>query len=341
MGGNDEPASASGSPAWSSSRRSSFCCTWWWCVGVAPPWPAWRPWPSLRRSRPCCSAPRSGRPLPSEPAGPPHSWETWLSNTLSLDALPARTLDGGPGMAPLGHWPWAARVVTGLAAAGLGWTALSLTRETGGRRAPSLDGALFALWAVLVVVLNPLAWSHYAIMLVLPALLILAMAADPGVSLTTGARRVVFAMVGRGPDPPVGPQRDALSAHRSRARDAGPLGGISGASLRRRSPALRGRGLPRPAAPEWLARGRPPREGAGSRRRGEPRPAVTGSGGSARGPTRRGRPLDSSPQPEVASSRRCRRESSPATTGIPAWPAAPPNPSTARQPLTRGGMRCL
>ena len=99
-------------------------------------------------------------------------------------------------MAPLGHWPWAARVVTGLAAAGLGWTALSLTRETGGRRAPSLDGAPFALRAVLVVVLNPLAWSHYAIMLVLPALLILAMAADPGVSLTTGARRVVFAMVG-------------------------------------------------------------------------------------------------------------------------------------------------
>jgi len=98
------------------------------------------------------------------------AWEGWLSNTLSLNGFFARLLVGGRYETPLVHAPLAARA----AFAGGGTLLVALALRATWRTASDAprEGAVFALWAILVVLLNPLAWGHGAVMLLLPTALV-------------------------------------------------------------------------------------------------------------------------------------------------------------------------
>lgn len=101
-------------------------------------------------------------------------WETWPANTLSVDGFVARLFIGGTGEGPaIAHAPWLGRVLIALGSLALVLFALTLTVRTPRPADPVREGALFAVWTVLVVLLNPLAWSHNAVLLLLPAALIL------------------------------------------------------------------------------------------------------------------------------------------------------------------------
>jgi hypothetical protein len=114
-------------------------------------------------------------------------WQTWWHNTLSINGFFARQFTGGPFARPLLHAPALTRALGVASAIVLVMTALVFGRAGGETRDRAREGCRFALWAILVVVLNPLGWHHYAILLLLPAALILR-AADEGV-LSEGDRR--------------------------------------------------------------------------------------------------------------------------------------------------------
>ncbi len=101
------------------------------------------------------------------------AWQSYQHNTLSLGGLTARLLAGGAFARPLLLRPALARalgLVTGAALAGV---SLWLTLAPDGRPDRLRDGCCFALWNVVAVVTNPLAWPHYAILLLLPMTLVL------------------------------------------------------------------------------------------------------------------------------------------------------------------------
>ncbi|HEX3901862.1 MAG TPA: glycosyltransferase family 87 protein [Polyangia bacterium] len=102
------------------------------------------------------------------------AWQGYHHNTLSIGGLTARLFVGGAFARPLVAAPTAARLL-GLAGTGaLAATALWLTVVPA--RAPTdrwRDGCQFALWNVVVVATNPIAWAHYAILLLLPMALVL------------------------------------------------------------------------------------------------------------------------------------------------------------------------
>jgi hypothetical protein len=113
------------------------------------------------------------------------TWQTWWHNTLSINGFVARLFVGGPFAHPLVYAPRVAQAVTLAAAAALTSAALVVTirrRVTEDRLATedwlarqgrlAREGCVFALWNILVVVLNPLAWAHYALLLVLPIALV-------------------------------------------------------------------------------------------------------------------------------------------------------------------------
>ena len=101
-------------------------------------------------------------------------WETWPANTLSVDGFVARLFIGGTGEGPaIAHAPWFGRVLITLGSLALVLFALALTVRTSRPADRAREGALFAVWTILVVLLNPLAWSHNAVLLLLPAALIL------------------------------------------------------------------------------------------------------------------------------------------------------------------------
>jgi hypothetical protein len=102
------------------------------------------------------------------------AWQAYHHNTLSIGGLTARLLVGGSFARAVVVAPTLARIVGLGAAAALAATALWLTVVPAGAPVDRLrDGCRFALWNILAVVTNPLAWTHYAILLLLPMALIL------------------------------------------------------------------------------------------------------------------------------------------------------------------------
>ena len=108
-------------------------------------------------------------------------WEIWPANTLSVDGFVARLFIGGTGEGPaIADAPGLGRALIALGSLALVLLALALTVRMPRPADPAREGALFAVWTVLVVLLNPLAWSHNAVLLLLPAALILRARADAG-----------------------------------------------------------------------------------------------------------------------------------------------------------------
>ncbi len=102
-------------------------------------------------------------------AGPNvEAWQTYP--TLSIRGLGARLFIGGPVATALVSAPAVARLLVLGTVGALGLAALWLTWKGGAGRAA--EGCQFALWNVFVVVENPIAWSHYAVLLLLPAALV-------------------------------------------------------------------------------------------------------------------------------------------------------------------------
>lgn len=101
------------------------------------------------------------------------AWQSYQHNTLSLGGLTARLLAGGDFARPLLVLPALARALGLAAGAALAGIALWLTLAPGGPSDRLRDGCCFALWNVVAVVTNPLAWPHYAILLLLPMTLVL------------------------------------------------------------------------------------------------------------------------------------------------------------------------
>lgn len=101
-------------------------------------------------------------------------WQAHPHNTLSLSGLLARLLIGGPFARPLALAPAWARALGLAGEAVLAGIALWLTAARSGLPSDRLrDGCCFALWNIVMIVANPLAWAHYAILLLLPMALIL------------------------------------------------------------------------------------------------------------------------------------------------------------------------
>jgi hypothetical protein len=98
------------------------------------------------------------------------AWQTWGANTASLNGLLARLLAGGPFARPIVALPALARALNVSLSLGLVAILSVLTR-----RAPATtknERRLFAGWVALVVVLNPLAWTHTAILALIPIALL-------------------------------------------------------------------------------------------------------------------------------------------------------------------------
>jgi hypothetical protein len=101
-------------------------------------------------------------------------WQAYRDNTLSFGGLWARLFIGGRFATPLWTSPMLARMVGLGCVAALACVALWLTRpRLASAPDRANDGCAFALWNVLMVVANPLAWAHYAILLLLPMALVL------------------------------------------------------------------------------------------------------------------------------------------------------------------------
>jgi Glycosyltransferase family 87 len=128
------------------------------------------------------------------------SWQTWWHNTLSLNGLVARLFVGGSFAVPLVDAPRVGRVVGLAAAAALTLLALAATLRRpagdGEEDDAGREGCVFALWTVLIVVLNPLAWTHTALMLLLPAALIWRALEAPAAPLSAPLRRRLRAATG-------------------------------------------------------------------------------------------------------------------------------------------------
>jgi uncharacterized membrane protein len=98
------------------------------------------------------------------------AWQGWVANTASLNGLCARLFVGGRFARPLLETPALAHALNvGLAGALV--LALGLVTWRA-ERSPANERGLFAAWALLSVVLNPLAWSHTLVMALVPAALL-------------------------------------------------------------------------------------------------------------------------------------------------------------------------
>jgi Glycosyltransferase family 87 len=114
------------------------------------------------------------------------AYETWIHNTLSVDAVLVRLLGGGEFARPFLAAPILARSLAALVLGALAVVAGLGARRVGSARDRDEEGCVLALWYVLVVVANPLAWSHYAILLLLPAGLTARSAKARGDALASG-----------------------------------------------------------------------------------------------------------------------------------------------------------
>jgi hypothetical protein len=96
-------------------------------------------------------------------------WETFSAVTYSIHGALARLLVGGPWARPLVHAPILARALGLLAALVLMACAMKVLVRSGA--ADGHEGARFAAWTALLVLLNPLAMSHSGVLLALPIVL--------------------------------------------------------------------------------------------------------------------------------------------------------------------------
>ena len=106
------------------------------------------------------------------------AYQTWRHNTISVDGLLARLFRGGVFARPIVSSPVLADVLLVAVLGPLAVVALLATRRA--KRVRDQEGCALALWYVLVVVANPLAWTHYAILLLLPIALAARAAAARG-----------------------------------------------------------------------------------------------------------------------------------------------------------------
>jgi hypothetical protein len=97
-------------------------------------------------------------------------WETWLGVTHSLYGATARALIGGRWAQPIVHTPMLARLLVGIVGLALVATAAWTTGR--GQVADEREGARFASFATLLVLLNPLAMGHNGVLLALPIALV-------------------------------------------------------------------------------------------------------------------------------------------------------------------------
>ena len=117
-------------------------------VGGVAPWRAW-----------LANAPRDVA-----------AWQTWTANTVSLDGFVARLLAGGPFARPLVAAPTLARaLVIAVSLALVAGSSLVTRRATASRQS---DRRIFAAWVALVILLNPLAWTHTATLALIPLALL-------------------------------------------------------------------------------------------------------------------------------------------------------------------------
>jgi hypothetical protein len=86
------------------------------------------------------------------------AWRTWTANTASIGGVLARLLVGGPFARPLVHAPAVAAALT--AGASLALLAAATFASRRAPASPAEDRRLFAAWCLLVVLLNPLGWTH-------------------------------------------------------------------------------------------------------------------------------------------------------------------------------------
>ncbi len=168
------------------------------------------------------------------------AWQTWIASTASINGAVARLFTTSAFCRPLIDAPALAQALTlALAALLLGATAVATRVAATSARD---DRRLFAAWTTLVVLLNPLGWTH-TVILALLALALLVEDAPPAAITTvlvvlTVPRETLAALAG---PLPVSPARGlALSIH------AAALLVLLGVSLRR--PRLDGGGAPPPAA---------------------------------------------------------------------------------------------
>lgn len=139
------------------------------------------------------------------------AWQTWTANTASLGGLFARLFTSSAFARPVAETPGLAQALTLAGAALLAAVAVDASR----RARPSSEHALFALWAAITVVVNPLGWTHTTVMALLPVALLARDGASPAVLVVlvalTVPRQTLAALAG---PVPVSPARGlALSLH--------------------------------------------------------------------------------------------------------------------------------
>jgi len=140
------------------------------------------------------------------------AWQTWVANTASLNGFVTRLLAGGRFARPLVAAPELARaVVTAVSLAFVAGLGLVTWRAPISRRT---DRRVFAAWVSLVVLLNPLAWTHTATLALIPIVLLWDDApgtATAALVMLTIPRETLATLAGV---PPVSPGRGiVLSIH--------------------------------------------------------------------------------------------------------------------------------
>jgi hypothetical protein len=97
-------------------------------------------------------------------------WETSIAVTYSLNGLFARLLIGGQWARPIAYVP----VVSRMLVAALGVCGVTLAMFAAGRQVADSykEGARFAAFLILLVILNPLSMGHNGVLLALPVVLL-------------------------------------------------------------------------------------------------------------------------------------------------------------------------
>jgi hypothetical protein len=131
------------------------------------------------------------------------AWQTWPANTVSVNGLIARLTAGGPFARPLIAAPPIGRAL---------FVTVSLTLVAGvvfvTRRAAATSEnsrCIFAAWVALVVLLNPLGWTHTATLALIPLALLagqMPLVVTAALTILTIPRETLAALAGT---TPVGP----------------------------------------------------------------------------------------------------------------------------------------
>jgi alpha-1,2-mannosyltransferase len=94
------------------------------------------------------------------------AWQTWVANTASINGVVARLLVGGDFAVALVKAPAVAQALTLVTTALLVSIAIAITRRAS--LGPREDHLLFGAWIAIVVVANPIAWTHTTIIALIP-----------------------------------------------------------------------------------------------------------------------------------------------------------------------------